>query len=304
MRQCCKWMFSSSDSQRLCDTPWSLLLFFFSLLNKTHVFPCLYLLPQPFPIRLPVLLYSQLWPFACQATGEFCFMCTKTLRTLCLLPTVCLSHQKPSSCISGTGKLWQELKFGWRTLKVFHLVWKKICAWMLTFWIFAVFIWFFWLDLKIRQLGWLDFLELSARLCSPHICLGSFQVLRIPPTNQRPHAGSTRLRNLFFYFLKLIQAMCELVICMSGMHLFTMLSKMSPPIIACLEMPLTGSGWRKRHVIETFPTAIRSFKVFKISWIFLILCVFSLNKNVQKVHLFTCFCCSLFSRSVNRELCL
>lgn len=38
---------------------------------------------------------------------------------------VCLSHQKPFSCISGTDKLWQELKFGWRTIKVFHLVCKK-----------------------------------------------------------------------------------------------------------------------------------------------------------------------------------
>lgn len=73
---------------------------------------------------------------------------------------------------------------------------------------------------------------------------------------------------VFFYFLKLIQAMCELVICMSGMHLFTMSSKMSPPITACLEMPLTGSGWKKRHVIEKFPTAIRSFKVLKVPWIF------------------------------------
>lgn len=65
----------------------------------------------------------------------------------------------------------------------------------------------------------------------------------------------------FFYFLKLIHAMCELVIYMSGMHLFTMSSKMSPPGTACLELVLTGSGWRARHVIKALATTMQSFKV-------------------------------------------
>lgn len=133
---------------------------------------------------------------------------------------------------------------------------------MLTSWIFCVFIWFYWLDLKIRQLGWLDFLEsVGAPIFSTYL-LGF-----LPGAEDSSHKPNTScwflkaVKLVFFYFLKLIHAMCELVIYMSGMHLFTMSSKMSPPGTACLELVLTGSLWRTRHFIKALATTMQSFKV-------------------------------------------
>lgn len=153
-RQSCKWRFSSRVSQRPCDTSWSLFFHYRTKLMFSRV--CIYCLSHfQFVCLFCTILGCDPLPAKQPVNSTFCILKHWERSASC----VCLSHQKPSSCISGTDKLWQELKFGWTTIKVFHLVWEKKCARMLTSWIFCVFIWLYWLDLKIRQLGWLDFLE-------------------------------------------------------------------------------------------------------------------------------------------------
>lgn len=208
---------------------------------------------------------------------------------------VCLSHQKPFSCISGTDKLWQELKFGWRTVKVFHLgLEKKMCTnvnFMDILCVYLVLLTRF----KNKAAGVVGFSGVGRRAHFLHIsawvpsrCWGF-----LPQTKDLMLVPQSCETCFFFFFLKLIHAMCELVIYMSGMHLFTMSSKMSPAGTACLELVLTGSGWRKRHFIKALATTTQSFKVPYIG----IITVSSLITNVkEKSPSSTCFSCSFFKK--------
>lgn len=160
--------------------PWTQLVFFGVCIYCLSFFRlvCLYCTILGFDPRLP----NNLWVFA------FCLIkhCTETP-----LPAVsAFWTKKPFPCISGTDRPWQELEFRWRTVEVLYLVWKKRCVnvnFSDILWVCFVFP----IRLKdkaawvarqcggersIKVLDWISW-SLSAFLCSPHICIGPFQVL-------------------------------------------------------------------------------------------------------------------------------
>lgn len=160
--------------------PWTQLVFFGVCVYCLSFFRfvCLYCTILGFDPRLP----NNLWVFA------FCLIkhCTETV-----LPAVsAFWTKKPFPCISGTDRPWQELEFRWRTVEVLYLVWKKRCVnvnFSDILWVCFVFpirlkdkaAWVAWQcggERSIKVLGWISW-SLSVFLCSPHICIGSFQVL-------------------------------------------------------------------------------------------------------------------------------